>query len=146
MDRISKKGNAHSVSTFDFSTLYTKIPQPRINFCNVFNFSLIWSLLIRTESTFLVPILEPTGFLVQDVLTEGTLRTRCHLHLSFLQKMHILRCVENYFNKRLVSQQGWILLHFQLIYSSPIMKFTGSKIYKEPNMAEQENITTTLDY
>ena len=27
----------------------------------------------------------------------------------------------------------------------PIMKFTGSKIYKELTMAEQENITTTLD-
>ena len=56
---------------------------PTINFCNVFNFSLIWSLMIRTERTFLVPILEPTVFEVQDVLIEGTLRTRCHLHLSF---------------------------------------------------------------
>ena len=71
-------------AVFPHSISQHSIPKsPTINFCNVFNFSLIWFLMIRTESSFLVPILEPTGFLVHDMLTEGTLRTQCHLHLSF---------------------------------------------------------------
>ena len=35
MERISEKNNARSVSTFDFSTLYTKIPHDKL--CDVLN-------------------------------------------------------------------------------------------------------------
>ena len=81
MDRISKKGNARSVSTFDFSTLYTKIPHNKLLQRLQFFIDLVFN--DKDRKYLSCTDLEPTGFLVQDVLIEGTLRTRCHLLLSF---------------------------------------------------------------